>query len=105
MPRPTVHQLRETCPDPVSLARMAHDLERDAAAEARQYGTVRAEAIAELIEGLGWSLADVARELGVSKAMIQKIVERHRERALEGEATISMTMRGELTVHPRGESK
>lgn len=96
MPRPTADTLREEVPDPLERARAAHELERELSTEARAYSAVRGEAIVQLVEDLGWSLGDIAKELDVSKAMVQKLVQRQRERTVTD--TVGLTDSVTVTI-------
>lgn len=66
--------------DPLRRAQSAHRIERSLTDMARRYAAVREDAIAELVDSGGWTMGDLAIELGISKAMVQKLVERQRER-------------------------
>ena len=104
MPRKTevtAEDLERHMPDPLERAKHAHDRERFHAGKAAGFGAVRRRAIAEMVEG-GRSMAEVAKELDISKAMVQKVVQRHREITIT--STLTMTDSIEVTL-TRGEPK
>jgi biotin operon repressor len=55
-------------------------------AKATEYSKRRCELITELM-GAGYSQADIARELGVTRQAVQKMLAIHRERGLTGKLT------------------